>query len=473
MRGGGDRNRLEAGPAAVVPCRLRLERRTSYEIAKVPWVRLDNEPVSIPRDDFQRDDGLPNPLMRPLQPEEKDLLEILWDYVVRRSTNADGLGWPFWFYVEKMFRRQYPNGPSAKDVLASLPSVPRPAQPQPVAPYSLVWYQTQATQQPDPTDSVGLTIAGLAQLGSANGVCTDVANELVSVIRSLAQYEEDLEPQPHVVPTSTVNLHDDLKWFLEPTREKRFVVPGLLICELLNREFVTVNAFSANGQFTASLYGASLREFLTVSDAAAYLDLIVADSVAAEFRDWHHSALPLVETLDYLTYVLAADRAFGRRLVEAPDLRSALSLGATVVGAAEFESHLNGIWNVIGEFSVPECSDDDLKAKFGGDTAKGSLNYLECWLKANLDEPGFERSENALQVIRSVRKIRVSRAHSRHDTRAAAIKAQRRLGLPDTILDWSAAFELVKDRLAGAFDVIRQEVQSRDKNGQDSEALAV
>jgi hypothetical protein len=199
-------------------------------------------------------------------------------------------------------------------------------------------------------------------------VCTDVANELVSVIRSLAQYEEDLEPQPHVVPTSTVNLHDDLKWFLEPTREKRFVVPGLLICELLNREFVTVNAFSANGQFTASLYGASLREFLTVSDAAAYLDLIVADSVAAEFRDWHHSALPLVETLDYLTYVLAADRAFGRRLVEAPDLRSALSLGATVVGAAEFESHLNGIWNVIGEFSVPECSDDDLKAKFGGDT---------------------------------------------------------------------------------------------------------
>jgi hypothetical protein len=411
--------------------------------------------------------------MRPLQAEEKDLLQILWDYLVRGSKNVDGLGWPFWFYVEKMFRRKYPSGPDAKEVLASLPSVSRPAQPQPVAQYSLVWYQTQATQEPNPSDPVGLTIAGLAQLGTANRVCADVANKLVSVIRNLAQYEEDLEPQPHVVPTSNVNLQNDLEWFLQPSREKPFVVPGLLICQLLGREFVAVNAYSTNGQFTASLYGASLREFLNVSDTAAYLDLIVADSVAAEVRDWHHSALPLVETLDYLTYVLAADRAFGRRLVEAPDLRSVLSLGATVVTSAEFESHLNGIWNVIGEFRVPECSDDDLKARFGGDAAKGSLNYFECWLKANLDGPGFERSENALQVIRSVRKIRVSRAHSRLDTRAAALKAQRRLGLPDTIRDWGTAFELVKDRLAGAFDVIRQEVQARDKNAQDSGALVV
>lgn len=118
-------------------------------------------------------------------------------------------------------------------------------------------------------------------------------------------------------------------------------------------------------------------------------------------------------------------------------------------------------------------SDAVLKERFGGGAARGSLNYLECWLKANLDGPGFERSENALQIISSVRKIRVSQAHSRHDTRAAAIKAQRRLGLPDTILDWGKAFELVKDHLAGAFDVIRQEVQSRDKNAQESGSRAV
>ncbi|MFP3581349.1 hypothetical protein SB659_17440 [Arthrobacter sp. SIMBA_036] len=427
----------------------------------------------IPTDDFQLSDGPTNPLMRPLQREEKDLLQILWDYLLQASKNTDGLGWPYWFYVEKMFRRQYPSGPDAKDVLASLPSVSRPPQPQPVAPYSLVWYQTQATQQPNPADRVGLTIAGLAQLGSINSVCKDVANELVSVIRGLAQYEEDLEPQPHVVPTSTVNLQNHLEWFLQPSREKPFVVPGLLICELLGREFVGVSAYSSGGQFTASLYGASLREFLTVPDAASYLDLIVSDSLAAEVSDWHHSPLPLVETLDYLTYVLAADRAFGLRLVEAPDLRSALSLGATVATVAEFESHMNGIWNVIGAFKVPECSDEDLKARFGGDAAKGSLNYFECWLKANLDGPGFERSEKALQVIRSIRKIRVSQAHSRHDTRAAAINAQRRLGLPDTILDWGTAFELVKDRLAGAFDLIRQEAQYRDKNAQDSGVLAV
>ncbi len=405
-----------------------------------------------------------NPLMRALSPEEQALLQILWEYFVRSSADVNDLGWPFWFYVEKTFSRQYPNGPEAKDVLESLPSIPRPPDAQPAAAYSLLWYQNQAVQEPTATDPVGLTIAGMAQLGKTNRVSADAANVLVGVMRSLAEYEDHQEPQPHVVTNSQVNLAEYLSWFSKATREKPFVVSGRLISELLSREFVRVNAYWSGCQATTSLYGASLKDLLTVTDTSDYLDLAAARSLAAELPRWHDSALPLVQTLDYLTYVLAADPAFGRRLIESPDLQSATSLAATANSAAEFESHLNGIWNLIDGFQVPECSEEVLKARFGGDTAKGSLNYLDCWLKANLDVDGFERVQRALQVIRSVRKIRVSHAHSRHETRAAAIKAQRQLGLPDMIHDWGAAFELVKARLAGAFDVVRQETQSRPRS---------
>jgi len=65
-----------------------------------------------------------------------------------------------------------------------------------------------------------------------------------------------------------------------------------------------------------------------------------------------------------------------------------------------------------------------------------------------------------MKIVRAVRHVRIESAHSSTGTRERAIQAQQLLGLPDIISDWAGARAMIQDQLAGAFDVIRQEVQT-------------
>lgn len=65
----------------------------------------------------------------------------------------------------------------------------------------------------------------------------------------------------------------------------------------------------------------------------------------------------------------------------------------------------------------------------------------------------------AIDILRAVRAVRVEAQHRSTSTRGNAIGARRRLGLPDIVSDWPAAWHIIQSQLAGALDVIRQEVQ--------------
>lgn len=66
----------------------------------------------------------------------------------------------------------------------------------------------------------------------------------------------------------------------------------------------------------------------------------------------------------------------------------------------------------------------------------------------------------AITTIRKVRNVRVGTTHGSSSARAAATAANRYLGLPDVVSDYPFAWSIICARLAGAFDVIREEVQS-------------
>ena len=175
-----------------------------------------------------------------------------------------------------------------------------------------------------------------------------------------------------------------------------------------------------------------------------------------------------MQTLDYLGYVLAADPAWGgkQRLTQAPDLQSAAAFTAYVATRADYEAALSGVWNVVAQMTVPPIPTEVANDRYEG-KQPGSIARLDFWLVQRLgaDSAALDRVSAALQLVRAVGRVRTEPQHASAGARADAIKARQKLGLPEVVWDYSEAWALVCDRLAGAFDVIRQEVQAAPKFG--------
>jgi hypothetical protein len=173
--------------------------------------------------------------------------------------------------------------------------------------------------------------------------------------------------------------------------------------------------------------------------------------------------LRLIQTLDYLSYVLHADPAWTitDRLVTAPDLQSAAALGLAASSEHDFRSHMGSRWTVLDQLKVPSATDEAAKRVFGSTaSAKGSLNHLEIWLRERLGSERYRAAaSDAILTIRQIRRLRNEGAHATAETRTKAMKAKRSLGLPEVVADWYGAWEIIKSRAAWALDVIRLELQ--------------
>ena len=118
--------------------------------------------------------------------------------------------------------------------------------------------------------------------------------------------------------------------------------------------------------------------------------------------------------------------------------------------------------NIIDRLDVPKIP---AGAEVSDDSRHGTLNRISHWLMLFLTEPASrERARAALQDIRAVRSLRNLDAHPGEDTRRRALANLSRLGLPSPILDHPAAWVALRTILAGAFDIIRLELQSQPQN---------
>lgn len=89
---------------------------------------------------------------------------------------------------------------------------------------------------------------------------------------------------------------------------------------------------------------------------------------------------------------------------------------------------MSALFTVIDQFKIPQVE--------GAEAAGGTLNRLQDWFNKNHKDPQKTEAIQALKVIRDARNLRNERQHSGMKTRAAAIDARRRLGLPDVTSDW-------------------------------------
>lgn len=407
--------------------------------------------------------GLVDQLRAPLGPLQTALLERVWEPIQNNNWTEAEQAWPTWDYVARSLYQQHQELEDAGALLASLPTVPPKLGNS--QRYGLTWHTGHPAMPPGPDDRVGLTVPGLLAIAAPDSGAAFVADELALLIRELADREARLPLDPNAVAKLDVDLASVIGSLTQRTRQQPLILTEHVIAEILKHEYapLLVVASATNQHFSVQLGRISLRAFRTVSSADTYLELVGRDLEARLPDEAWTSPLTLAQTLDYLGYVLDADAAWGEedRLTQAPDLQSAEAFTTEVTTGPQYQTALSGLWNVIGQLHVPRVPDKVAASQFKGQQP-GSIARLDVWLEGRLqgDQAAVTRVKQALAIIRAVGRIRAESQHASTTTRAEGARARAKLGLPEFIHDFGGALQIVRGRLAGAFDVIRQEVQA-------------
>ena len=352
--------------------------------------------------------------------------------------------------------REFPHLEDAAQVYDSLPSVGR----DPVSDrrYGLVWRSEELSGGLRPEHRVGLSIAGIRHVEDQEALVR-VSDELTGIIASLALEESNLELNPTAVVNSEVEIAAYTAWLVDPV-EKGFAVPNDVTIEVLRREPARMVFIGER----VALEGYWLRPYRNVRSSIEFLEIVHERSLKARRSPVLTSALTLIQTIDYLSLVVAKEQLWKspKPMVNAPDLQSAAQLAAKVSDLQDFTTALIGTSNVIDRLEIPEIP---LASSHGAPKRRrGSLGRLEYWLLERVSEQASrDRIADALIDIRDVITLRHLSAHHGDDTRKRAAASLHRLGLPNPILDYSRAWGQLQAVLANAFDTIRVEVQTQPK----------
>lgn len=416
-----------------------------------------------------------DPLRRELSASEKALLVTIWESAFGERHVARGeLGsWQTWDYVSRSARASSSGVDDPDEILAQFPVVAVPHTSG--RSYGWVWLAEGADSRPG-ARIVGLSIAGLTRLAESQPELEEYANQLAWLVNAIAKADAELTPLRNQVAEKTVPLRSFVgivDWLESGTRSSRYrvFVPAQSVGQLLQREYAPLSVIPHGVEHDVSLGRADLRPYETITSASEYLDDVAAEAqLAAAARTWAPSPLALVQTIDYLAYVLRAHRAWPaeHRFVNAPDLNSATQLGMEIVSKEQFESATNSLWNVISQLDVPPVPPEDINKN---ESQPGSIGRLRWWLTRNLDETSLEPALRGLKTIRDVGTLRTGFAHSSGSTHMKAARAQRNLGLPAFIVDWPGAWLAVRARTAKAFDEVRLAVQQESPDPDDSHAV--
>lgn len=387
--------------------------------------------------------GFDDALRRELTADESALLMTIWEgaFGERYVSKSELGGWQTWDYVSRTARANMPGMGNPDEILAQLPVVAVPDTGG--RGYGWVWLSEGADSRPA-ARIIGLSIAGLTRLAENQPDIEEYANQLAWLVNAIARTDAELKPIRNQVAEKTEPLRSFVgivDWLESGTRSSRYRVymPGQAVGQLLQREYAPLSVIPNGAEHDVSLGRADLRPYETIISATEYLEHVASEArLDAVARAWTPSPLTLVQTIDYLAYVLRGHPAWPakHRFVDAPDLNSTTQLGMEIVSKEQFESATNALWNVISHLDVPPVPAADLKKN---ESQPGSIGRLQRWLSRNLDAPSIELALRGLKTIREVGTLRTGFAHSSESTQAKAAQAQRNLGLPAFIVDWPGA----------------------------------
>jgi hypothetical protein len=381
-----------------------------------------------------------HPITNPLSPIDQALVEILAERWVRSWK------WPVYDYLNRTLASR--TGASAVETMSRLPV----AQASPQTQYRLIFTE-RGGPFAEANQRVGLTLAGMRHVADAKGR----ADQVVEVIRWLAQADAQLEPDPDRAVSLEVPLLELLSTDLRV--QLRGWSPETL-GEILEHEPALWGSISPSPERKITLRGGHLSSFLGVQDVDDYVERAIrwlgADR-SARPAPLYPSPLQLPEALGYLDAIWRA--RFGRPLLGRTQPATAAKLALDCRSSDELEARLSAVADVLGHFDVDLPAPVDAEAKAGNER---SLSRLRRRLKMELDERGYERAASALVDLQRVVRIRAGAQHSGIGGEIA--DAFRELELPYPPANPADAWVSIRAVTLRAVDVLREEIQAADRS---------
>lgn len=343
--------------------------------------------------------------------------------------------WPNWAWVDETLERR---GLSAQSVLSSFPR-------EPGAGYGPVWPIRIAPMQPE--GYLGLTIAGLRHLPEASTLVSDhlMLIDVFGAIRSNVSLNPFDTAWPKVTAQEVERAAADI----------RCRVGGPIDCsrlEFMRHEPATwqcqVVAGTTAEDWTIEL-SPQIRRFAGVHDVDDYLErlsLVLPPPAARVQPPALVSPFTLPAAVDYLDAIWW--RKFGSGLVVAPGLERSARLALDVESAAEADSALSALAEVLKSLQVPGVNG------VGGHPLQRLLPYL----REHLSMEVIPAIENAVAILNAARQLRAGAQHVQ--AQSGVVDALALLKLPYPVVDWPSAWRQIQQAVASACDVIRQEVHA-------------
>lgn len=402
-----------------------------------------------------------------LHPYQRTLLELIWDGVAHPEYNEDRPVWRVWDYVARLLEQRHPDIDDALDVWNSLPVQTVPVAVGVAAPYGLVWTSRTGGVPPIRDSQVGLTIAGLRALAPASASAARCADNFAAVVGAVARADDQLEPTADRAVEADVPLERFTEVLRTRTKDDFLIVPDEITLALLRREPVQVDLNDAWGDTPATVHlGARrMRRYREVRTAKDHLG-VVERLVGQQARPFHTTSLGLLQTFDYLGYVLKDHPEWTtRRLTMAPDLESAAAISGQVTTAEEFSAALSGLSTLLDQLQVREIPADDPLMKNDPKYGIGSINRLQYWMNTHIaPEVGREHIDDAIRMLRDIKTLRIAAQHPSPNNKAGAAAARARFGLSEFSADYTHMWELVRSGVANALDLLRVEVQAAQRS---------
>lgn len=394
------------------------------------------------------------PLGRPLTVEERLVLEVIFEAASQPELASDeGVAWPCWDWV--VWSTKLPI-PDAERIWRDLPRVALPFGMN--GTYGLTWQSTNGPLNGEMT--VGLSIAGL------HHVAPEIADGLIKILAKTAQTKIKVTPRSRIKPRNAeapladalVSTDSDITPSQGPAGLAIDLASTMLDREyfgLTTRPMVGRNSSVSGVLMVALGYSSAIHHYSSLGTSADFLRRIAAQQPRSVQSPMHLGPLALIQTIDYVGLVLRSHPdwpASSPRLVQAPDLESAASLGLEAVNQDQYRSRMIALANILDDMKVPDPAAAQ-RRNLGKPMASKSILRLEHWLQCTL---GNNYDSDPITTLRSVKIIRDTLGHDTKQISADRItRATTWLRLDQYAQSPQANWQTIRVQTAGAFDTIR------------------
>jgi hypothetical protein len=363
------------------------------------------------------------------------------EYIAETFVNS-GNQWPVFDYVEGRFDSE---GIDAWTELQTLPAHPQG--------YYAVALPRQ--QRPEPDKRIALTMLGLFQAEVMGHMHTDLSTMFIGMLQIMARRRRD-EPRSansaRSFEISSQEMVEDLAPFF---RSKGRPDPDLL-GDLLDREPPTwpVIQQRSDGEWAGRIPRGVLR-FVGVEDIRDYLgrlvEMLTMPTIVAPPAA--PSPLGLVAAIDYMDTVWRLAQPGVGHLFQLHSAQRTAQLAFEANTAAEFESRLSSLGDILRSFRLPPM--EQSSGKKGKKERDKPLGPLEDHLLELLPE-SHVRIEGAIAVLHNVIAVRDAGQHGPAGGKGANALAALGVGYPPA--SWPEAWSTISARTIDALDSLREEL---------------